>query len=259
MESRAAVFTSQPQNVEVYAAGEWLPGSLLGWRHDAGGACQVWVRLTMGGVEESTWTDLESLRLPEPHLAVAPEPAEAPAEDPAATRSLRLSGVSATGPVRRGRPAAPGARPAREVRELPAVREDAASRAVHPAGRRRADSRVVGETAEFPAVGVRAGRHRAPASPSGSGRHRAADTGVWPAVTDSPVDVRTPAARAAGAWGARSDDTWPGVSGASWSEPGAPSLEPDLLTRPMRLGGVGRGESVPQPRSARWDDTLTGV
>src|SRR4051794_17820459 len=135
MDGRAAVFTSQPQDVEVYSAGEWLPGSLLGWRHDAGGTCQVWVRLTVGGVEESAWTGLECLRLPERHLAVAP----APTEDPAATRSLRLTEV-ATGPARRGRPAAPGvARASADARELtvtrglPAVRDDAASRAVHPA------------------------------------------------------------------------------------------------------------------------------
>jgi hypothetical protein len=224
MESRAAVFTSQPQDVEVYSAGEWLPGSLLGWRHDDAGRCQVWVRLTAGGVEESAWTDLECLRLPERRLAVASEPAE----DPVATRSLRLADVSAIGSARRGRPPAPAAvrssvnpRELTVTRGVPVVRDDAASRAVHPAGRRRADSRVLGETAEFPAVGAPAGRHRAPASPSGSGRHRAADTGAWPA----------------------------GNEGA-----GVPSPEPDLLTRPMRLG-----DSVPQRRSPRRDDTLSGV
>ena len=243
MESRAAVFTSSPQDVEVYSAGEWLAGSLLGWRHDTSGACQVWVRLSVGDAEESLWTDLEYLRLPERHLAVAPDPAE----DPAATRSLRLAEVSATGP-RRGRPAvAAVAKPAdvldmTATRGFPAVRDEVFSRASHPAGRRRADSRVVGETAEFPAVGAPMGRHRAPASPSGSGRHRAADTGVWPVVGD-PEPAWTSEARADDAWSVRSDDTWPGRAS-----------QPDLLTRPMRVGG-----SVPHPRAARWDDTLRGV
>src|SRR5205823_6031420 len=110
-----------PQDVEVYSAGEWLPGALLGWRHDASGGCQVWVRLTADGSEEPAWIDLECLRLPERHLAVAPEPAvdraedsgegpgEGPVGDPAATRSLRLAAISVTGPARRGRPAAPAA------------------------------------------------------------------------------------------------------------------------------------------------------
>ena len=71
MENRAAVFTSQPQAIEVYQAGTWWAGELLGWRHDADGSCQVWVRVVLGGVEETAWTDLTTLRLPERHLAVA--------------------------------------------------------------------------------------------------------------------------------------------------------------------------------------------
>src|SRR5688572_25749136 len=71
MENRAAVFTSQPQAVEVYQAGAWWAGELLGWRHDASGSCQVWVRVVLGGVEETAWTDLASLRLPERHLTLA--------------------------------------------------------------------------------------------------------------------------------------------------------------------------------------------
>ena len=123
------MFTNHPQDVEVYSAGEWLPGSLLGWRHDTTGGCAVWVRLSVGGAEESVWTDLECLRLPERHLAAGREPVE----DPAATRSLRLTGVSAGGPARRGRPAAPGAPrstlDAQELtvpRSLPGIRDDAA-------------------------------------------------------------------------------------------------------------------------------------
>jgi hypothetical protein len=256
MESRAAVFTSSPQDVEVYSAGEWLPGSLLGWRHDATGGCQVWVRLTVGGAEEQQWTDLECLRLPEPHLAVAAPVETLLPEDVAATRSLRLTEVAATGSARRGRPAvAPSSRPdlgSTATRGFPAVRDEIASRASHPAGRRRADSRVVGETAEFSVLDA-AGRHRAPSAPAGSGRHRAADTGVWSALVGADVaPVRTPGERAAEAWGTRGEDTWPGLP-----------AQPDLLTRPMRLdapglSGSGRG-SAPQPRAARRNDTLSGV
>ena len=261
MESRAAVFTSQPLDVEVYSAGEWLPGLLLGWRHDASGICQVCVQLTGGSSEKSTWTDLECLRLPERHLA----PGREPVEDLAATRSLRLTGVSAGGPVRHGRPAAPAAPrstlDAQELavpRSLPVIGDDAASRAVHPAGRRRADSRVVGETARFPSVGASVGRHRAPASPSVAGRHRAADAGAWPVVIEAAVietdgGGRSPGARAAQAWSRSSGDS--GATGAAGDEMSdTPSPAPELLTRPMRLGG-----SIPRHRGARWDDTLTGV
>jgi hypothetical protein len=250
MDGRAAVFTSSPQAVEVYSAGEWLSGSLLGWRHDETGGCQVWVRLAGGGAEESQWTDLESLRLPERRLAVA----ATPVEDLAATRSLRLAEVSGTNAPRRGRPAVgPSTRPDAEptaTRGLPVVLNEVASRASHPAGRRRADSRVVGETAEFSMVGV-AGRHRAPASASGSGRHRAADTGVWPALVEPDAGpVRSSEVRSAEVWGTRADDAWPGSA-----------EQPDLLTRPMRLDGPGLSGSGRRaaPRAARWDDTLTGV
>jgi hypothetical protein len=263
MESRAAVFTSSPQDVEVYATGEWLPGSLLGWRHDATGGCQVWVRVTVGDAEEQQWTGLECLRLPERHLTVAAEPApvrhlqqmdapledahledahledahleDAHLEDVAATRSLRLAEVSATGSPRRGRPAvAPSSRPDRTLtatREFPAIRDETASRASHPAGRRRADSRILGETAEFSVIGA-AGRHRAPASPSGSGRHRAADTGTWPVLVDTTAVPAASEQRAA---------------------------EPDLYTRPMRLGDLTASGAVPQPRAPRRNDSLSGV
>ena len=77
MENRAAVFTSKPQAVEIYQAGAWWSGELLGWRHAADGSCQVWVRVVLDGAEETAWTDLETLRLPERHLAMAPEPASA--------------------------------------------------------------------------------------------------------------------------------------------------------------------------------------
>jgi hypothetical protein len=226
---RAAVFTSQPQDVEVYSGGAWLPGSMLGWRHDATGGCQVWVRLTHGADE--IWTDLECLRLPERHLSLAPEPGGG-----TVSGAVRAEALERT--ITRG---------------LPAIREAGAlsGRAAHPAGRRRAP-----ETDEVPAVvvglaAVPSGRHRAPAAAAmaeDAGRHRAADTGVWPAVADPAATAEMPRARV----DARHDDTLPGrrqgVAGTGLRAP-----RPDLLTRPMRLT-----DAVPQPRSGRLDDSLGG-
>jgi len=76
--SRAAVFTSSPQSVEIYERGAWWPGSMLGWRHDNGGTCQAWVRVEFAGVVEDAWVDLTLLRLPESraerHLSLARAP-----------------------------------------------------------------------------------------------------------------------------------------------------------------------------------------
>ena len=101
MENRAAVFTSQPQAVEVYQAGAWWAGELLGWRHDADGSCQVWVRVVLGGVEETAWTDLD---------------------DPAPARAA----------PRRGRPS-------RASRRRPATQEMSVAR--HPSASRRGAGR----------------------------------------------------------------------------------------------------------------------
>ena len=110
MENRAAVFTSQPQAVEVYQAGAWWAGELLGWRHDADGWCQVWVRVVLGGVEETAWTDLSTLRLPERHLSVAA---------PAAYRGPATQEMSvARHPSGRARPADGDAAGIPKVREL---------------------------------------------------------------------------------------------------------------------------------------------
>ena len=111
--SRAAVFTSSPQSVEIYERGAWWPGSMLGWRHDSGGTCQAWVRVEFAGVVEDAWVDLTLLRLPESsaerHLALAREPkgaaavsrgtrAEARAEAaPGAPRSPRRSTCPSSG------------------------------------------------------------------------------------------------------------------------------------------------------------------
>src|SRR5918998_353538 len=76
--TRAAVFTSSPQSVEIYERGAWWPGSMLGWRHDSRGRCQAWVRVEFAGVVEDAWVDLALLRLPESraerHLTLTRQP-----------------------------------------------------------------------------------------------------------------------------------------------------------------------------------------
>jgi hypothetical protein len=191
MENRAAVFTSTPQAVEVYQAGAWWAGELLGWRHAADGSCQVWVRVVLGGVEETAWTDLGTLRLPERHLAMAPEPAsvesaqreQSVARHPSSRREHRAdSDASATASlpmvrdlsaVSGGGAASSGGR--RRAPELPA--------AVSTGGRRRAP--------EEPAVLSSGGRRRAPELPAplAGGRRRAPEE---PAVLSSGGRRRAP-------------------------------------------------------------------
>jgi hypothetical protein len=254
------VFNSQPQAVEVYQAGAWWAGELLGWRHLSDGTCQVQVRVVLGGVEETAWTDLAGLRLPERHLTVAPEPADGARtqELPRATSSRAGAGLegdvaaTASMPMLRdlsvvgaprpgGRRRAPetgetaavapvvvtrpgGRRRAPETGDIPAVTPAVASR---PGGRRRAP-----ETGELGAVVPTprpSGRRRAPETGEMSavvpGRHRTADTGLFPPVTDSAP---------------------------SWGAGAAP--EPDLLTRPMRLS-----DQVPHARRPRLNGSLTNV
>jgi hypothetical protein len=227
MENRAAVFTSQPQAVEVYQAGTWWAGELLGWRHDADGGCQVWVRVVLGGVEETAWTDLTTLRLPERHLSVAaPASVRGPATQemsvarhPSGRRARSVDGEAATGSlpkvpelsVVQSSPSAGGRRTADETAQFASV------------GRRRAP-----ETGEIPLTGRRrapevalvstGGRRRAPEgaaaptpAPGAAGRHRA------PGASGSgPAPTAVPASRTSG-----------------WTEP--EGLEAELLTRPMRL------------------------
>jgi len=251
MENRAAVFTSQPQAVEVYQSGAWWPGELLGWRHDPDGSCQVWVRVVLGGVEESAWTDLSTLRLPERHLAAVPVASALPAP---ATREA---------PVTRVAPAVPAIADDRDLTEtasLPLVR-DLAEAPARPAddvrrtgGRRRAPETgalaAVSVTDSPPAVPIAPGvaprgRHRAPADP---GRHRAADTGMLPAVSrGAGEDVGLPASRIA-----RAEETIARASRDPWST--AVDPEPDLLTRPMRLTDL-----APHSRRPRVDGSLAGV
>jgi hypothetical protein len=316
MENRAAVFTSQPQAVEVYQAGTWWAGELLGWRHDATGSCQVWVRVVLGGVEETAWTDLASLRLPERHLALAAEPpagagaAYAPptqemsvARHPSGRRARSLEGE---GPITAGLPMARdlsvvpdlpsrgGRRTADETAQFASIgRRRAPDATDSPSGgRRTADEtaqfasigrrrapdatdspsggrRRAPETAESPSAGRRrapegapvasapagaSGRHRAPADP---GRDRTADTGLFPVASEaSPAAGRPSADRRAGAsvpavprvTGARTDEP-AARAGIGWTAP--QGLEPELLTRPMRLSDHARNSRRPRVDGTR--------
>jgi hypothetical protein len=218
VEQRAAVFSSRPQAVEVFQAGAWWPGELLGWRHDESGACQVQVRVVLGGRAESAWTDLTTLRLPERRLSVAPGPSLPVDADRVPSRSgANLRDVSAPADLS-------------ATVSLPMIRERSPN---HPAGgRRRAP-----ETGAMPAMGAEVtvdaaaaparGRHRAPADP---GRHRRADTGFL-AVVPGDEHVAAPGRPAANR-ADRTESIPPVRSRESWK---ALDEEPELLTRPMRL------------------------
>ncbi len=153
------MFTQQSQSVEVFLDGGWRPGSLLGWRHDGGGVCEVWVRVTVDGADRETWTDLAEVRLPEARPAPALVP-DAGADPFAGLAEELLPGTSAAPPLSLGEAAA---REQRVAGVLPAPA---------PVRLRRRHGGDV--TAEMPAVhgGQLVGRHRASAV---AGRHRAAD------------------------------------------------------------------------------------
>lgn len=259
MDSRAAVFTSSPQAVEVHQAGTWWSGELLGWRHDASGTCQMWVRVVVGGVEETAWIDLAALRLPGDTSAAADSggidsrvkqelpPAQAisalrgrpVAGDVATTAALPLirdevATVAADAVARSADPGTPTAIPVRR-----------------PGGRRRAPEESQGPVAAPARTTVAAGRHRAP---GGEGRHRAADTEVFPAVAE--VTDRFAAVPADGEPVVEPRRAARPHVGAGWTVPPARSArpeesygrsevcagrndaEPDLLTRPMRLSDL---------------------
>jgi hypothetical protein len=294
MENRAAVFTSEPQAVEVYQAGAWWSGELLGWRHSADGSCQVWVRVVLGGVEETAWTDLSTLRLPESrpetrperHLTMAPDTASAVAvareqsvarhpssrrehaADPSAT--AHLPAVRDLSVVPNGPTVAVGGR--RRAPEVPASSAGGRRRAPEegPAavpssgGRRRAP--------EEPQVST-GGRRRAPegpetgaSAPSVLGRHRAAgakgrhmaDTGLLPAITDEAATPRPTGRRAASSTAEHHRVvplSRPSRAEGTTGEWTAPAgLEAELLTRPMRLS-----DHAPHSRRPRLDGSLSGV
>ncbi|RZU32595.1 hypothetical protein BKA19_2290 [Blastococcus saxobsidens] len=229
------MFTSQPQVVEVYQAGAWWAGELLGWRHDEGGACQVWVRAVVGGVEQTTWTDLAALRLPERSTEAAGQ--MSPHRD---GQELPPRGSSA-GVRRHSADAATTA-------SLPLARDRGSEPApVRPGGRRRAPEDAEVRVVAASAVPVPPGRHRAPSTDPDAGRHRAADTGLFPAVVDEPAPTpRRPREEfpPTAAWtvlAARPAPAEEALADASWGNPGD-----ELLTRPMRLT-----DQVPHSRRPR--------
>ena len=277
MENRAAVFTSQPQAVEVYQAGAWWAGELLGWRHDANGSAQVWVRVALGGVEETAWTDLASLRLPERHLSVAAEPTARGAYGPGTqemsvarhpsgrrARSAHAGGQVAAAPptvrdlsVVPDPPATGGRRTADETAQFASVgRRRAPETAETPAAGGRRSS---GETAQFASVGRRRAPEEAPARPvpAAPGRHRAADTGLLPAVSAPTISTtRVAAGPPRGGPAVPRPAVRPqepaGRADAGWTAPDG--VEPELLTRPMRLS-----DHVPHARRPRVDGSLRRV
>jgi hypothetical protein len=187
MEDRAAVFTSKPQAIEVYQAGAWWSGELLGWRHAADGSCQVWVRVVLGGVEETAWTDLSTLRLPERHLAMAPEPASAAsvaremsvARHPSSRREHTAGGdvfATASLPAFRDLSVVPnsGAAPTGGRRRAPEVP------AASSGGRRRAPEESAAASTATSTPASSGGRRRAPEEPEAStgGRRRAREGAV---------------------------------------------------------------------------------
>jgi hypothetical protein len=256
---RAAVFTSEPQAIEVYQAGTWWSGELLGWRHDSTGSCQVWVRVVLAGVEETAWTDLSSLRLPERPLTPASEVAGGALTRKAARGAEYLRGVDS--PRRHEH-----TDDLSSTTSLPVVRDlaraaSAGPAAPRPGGRRRAPEDADVQAMSSSAVPVPAGRHRAPGTgmmPAVAGRHRASDTGLFPVVSEDDAVTERPSRRSvADTWSvptARSARREEGLGRArdGWGSPSEP--EPELLTRPMRLS-----DHVPHSRRPRLDGSLSSV
>ncbi len=270
MDSRAAVFTSTPQSVEVYQAGTWWAGELLGWRHDASGTCQMWVRVVVGGVEETAWTELAALRLPDT------EPAPAAAAGRIDSRVTQVLPPAQAVSALRGRTAGGNAA---TTAALPMIRDEAPAPEAEQrrTGRRRAPEEAPAAAVEATAVEVTAvepapiqaapaaratvpaGRHRAP---DDEGRHRAADTEVFAAVTE--VTDRFPAVEPE----PRRTAARPHV-GAGWVAPAARTarpeesygraevctgridVEPDLLTRPLRLSDLTASSRRPRLSGSR--------
>jgi hypothetical protein len=257
MDSRAAVFTSSPLSVEVHQAGTWWRGELLGWRHDASGTCQMWVRVVVGGVEETAWVDLATLRLPEAQAdpTTAARPLDTRVEQELPTAQV----VSAL----RGRPLVADAA---TTAALPMIRDEIATPTVsvrRPGGRRRAPEDADIQVVIAAEVAVPPGRHRALRD---EGQHRAADTGVLAAVAERPPASGQPTVavelRRAARWHAGGGWSIPQARAArpeeSYDRPevcaGRAEAEPDLLTRPMRLGDLS-----PSSRRPTVGGSLSGV
>ena len=238
LEQRAAVFTSQPQAVEVFQSGAWWPGELLGWRHDESGTCEVQVRVVLGGRAESAWTDLSTLRLPERRLSVASGPSlPADAERILPRGGAVLRDVSAPADLS-------------ATVSLPMIRERSPN---HPAGGRRRAAETgsmpavpAGETSAHATASPARGRHRAPADP---GRHRKADTGLFAVVSGEPPAAGP--ARPSASRAARTESIPPVRRRETWTA--LEDDEPALLTRPMRLS-----DHQPNSRRPRVDGSLAG-
>jgi hypothetical protein len=278
--------------VEVYQAGAWWAGELLGWRHEEDGSCSMCVRVVLGGREETAWIGLAGLRLPEPGGLSAP--AVVAGRDLGATQKLPRTSASRRGRAGAVAGTATAGRPA--VRD-PRVAATVAVAAVHPGGRRRAPEQP--DPSATPAQPVQqGGRRRAPElheargagaavpAPRSGGRRRAPeDDGAPDLPTDTaaalPADLapdlvlaagRHRATAAVGAGRHRTADTGmlaaaPAVprpslpaarregaphAPARASWPGSADPEPELLTRPMRLS-----DSIPLARRGRRDGTLS--
>lgn len=257
-QSRAAVFSSRPQDVEVYQEGAWRAGSLLGWRHESDGSCQVWVRTGVGRAERASWTALDLLRLPEVASVARVSGGESGAGGRGAAVDAVLTGavsalraVPVPAPRRSVEPRSASSEPTAAMDLLPVcdVTGDTPTvvpaAAARPGGRRRAPEPATVDQAVLTPVAVPAGRHRAPVTDGGwaggFGRHRAADTGVWPAIRDDEPPGAGESPRSAAPAG--------GVE--EWAD-----AHP--LTRPMWLGGLA-GQRAPQPRRGAPEGRLSRV
>ncbi|MGY1748453.1 hypothetical protein [Modestobacter sp. SYSU DS0511] len=54
-----------PLEIEFFHLGEWFPAALVGWRHDAWGACELRVQFEIGGLRRASWMPLADVRLPQ--------------------------------------------------------------------------------------------------------------------------------------------------------------------------------------------------
>jgi hypothetical protein len=69
------LLAGEPMPIEFCHGGDWLPGVLLGWRHEWDGSCRVRVQFIVGGLRRSSWMELADVRLPEPEPTTwAPAP-----------------------------------------------------------------------------------------------------------------------------------------------------------------------------------------
>jgi hypothetical protein len=209
----------------------------------------VWVRVVLGGIEETAWTDLTTLRLPERHLSVAPPvsprgPATqemSVARHPSGRRARSTdadSGATASMPTMRELSVVPD--PASSATPTGGRRRAPEQTPAASGGRRRAPEDAVASAAA-PSTASSPGRHRAAGASGDPGRHRTADTGLLPAVSKAPRPARPePAAvqavrpaRPAQSQGAPRGELAGARTREAWTPP--EGMEADLLTRPMRL------------------------